>query len=327
MSIIAERTILFADLRGSTGLFERLGNTQATHVVTSSIGSLCAMVEHCGGTVIKTLGDGLMASFLEAGAAVRAARSMHQSLHKPEVRAGDHAAGLTEARPTLKVQVAVACGEIVEMDNDCFGDAVNIAARLLDHAGDNEILVTAEVVSRLTKLGQQRFRSLDQIQLRGRSEPVHVLLTTPRRDEHFAATRLETGGPATGPAGIRLSWLAQDRTFTPQEARLTLGRSPQATYCIDDSRVSRLHARIDWHGSTFQLSDLSYNGSYVRFDHDPELVALRRGRCTLHGSGSIGLGSPPSEQPATSIRFEVVRRCGAQITASPGRSPSRIALA
>ena len=86
-----------------------------------------------------------------------------------------------------------------------------------------------------------------------------------------------------------------------------LGRSPQATYIIDDTRVSRSHARIDWHGGTFQLVDLSYNGTYVRFDHDPEIISLRRGSCTLHGSGVIGLGTPPVDPVSPCVRFEVMR--------------------
>jgi hypothetical protein len=86
-----------------------------------------------------------------------------------------------------------------------------------------------------------------------------------------------------------------------------LGRSLQATYTIDDNRVSRSHARIDWHGGTFQLIDLSYNGTYVRFNHDPELITLRRGACTLHGSGVIGLGTPPTDALSPSVRFEVLR--------------------
>jgi pSer/pThr/pTyr-binding forkhead associated (FHA) protein len=76
---------------------------------------------------------------------------------------------------------------------------------------------------------------------------------------------------------------------------VVLGRSPQATYCIDDSRVSRSHARIDWHGGAYQLTDLSYNGTYVRFSGGSEVVALRRSTCTLHGSGAIGLGLPPTD--------------------------------
>ena len=97
-----------------------------------------------------------------------------------------------------------------------------------------------------------------------------------------------------------------------------LGRSPQAAYCIDDTRVSRSHARIDWHGGTFQLTDLSYNGTYVRFDHDPEIISLRRGSCTLHGSGVIGLGTPPIEPLSPSVRFEVMNA-----SATPSRSVPR----
>ena len=62
------------------------------------------------------------------------------------------------------------------MSGDVFGDAVNVAARLLDHAGDNETLATASVVDGLGEWERSRFRSLDQMQLRGRVEPVHVHL-------------------------------------------------------------------------------------------------------------------------------------------------------
>jgi adenylate cyclase len=86
-----------------------------------------------------------------------------------------------------------------------------------------------------------------------------------------------------------------------------LGRSPQATYCIDDARVSRTHARIDWHGGSFQLIDLSFNGTYVRFRNDTEVVSLRRGTCTLHGSGTIGLGASPIDAQAPCVKFEVMR--------------------
>ena len=97
-----------------------------------------------------------------------------------------------------------------------------------------------------------------------------------------------------------------------------LGRSPQATYCIDDSRVSRLHARIDWHGGAFQLTDLSYNGTYVRFSGDSEIVSLRRGTCTLHGSGIIGLGSTPADATAPHVRFEVMKFADTQPQKPPG---------
>jgi adenylate cyclase len=81
---------------------------------------------------------------------------------------------------------------------------------------------------------------------------------------------------------------------------VVLGRSPQANFCVDDSRVSRSHARVDWHSGSFQLTDLSYNGTYVRFN-DGEIVSLRRGSCTLHGSGTVGLGGV-ADRPRRGLR-------------------------
>ena len=52
---------------------------------------------------------------------------------------------------------------------------------------------------------------------------------------------------------------------------------------------------------------LSYNGSYVRFANDPAIVSLRRGTCTLHGGGVIGLGSSPTDATAPCVNFEVLK--------------------
>ena len=168
---------------------------------------------------------------------------------------------------------------------------------------------------------RSRFRSLDRLQLRGRAEPVHVHLQEPaRRFGDTAATAYgDMLAPAPEPEGIRLIWLDVNRIYAGTSLPVVLGRSPQATYIIDDTRVSRSHARIDWHGGTFQLVDLSYNGTYVRFDHDPEIISLRRGACTLHGSGVIGLGTPPIDPVSPCVRFEVLRFADTQRHVLPDR--------
>ncbi len=301
MTQIVERTILFADLRGSTSLYESMGNAEATAVVTQSVALLARIVESMGGQVVKTLGDGLMAMFILPKAALAAAEEMHDSME----RIGGPGSSLPQP---LKVQVALAGGEVVQMSGDVFGDAVNVAARLLDHAGDNETLLTATVLAGLPPGQRGRFRSLERMQLRGRVEPVHVyLLEAQRNPGDTAATAFGDMLPAPEPEGIRLVWTTQNRVYSGTDLPVVLGRSPQVTYCIDDTRVSRSHARIDWHGGTFQLTDLSYNGTYVRFDHDPEVISLRRGTCTLHGSGLIGLGTPPTEADGPCVRFEVMK--------------------
>ena len=82
MTPIVERSVLFADLRGSTSMYETLGNADATAVVTQSVALLARIVETHGGTVVKTLGDGLMAIFETPAPAVAAAVDLHESLDR-----------------------------------------------------------------------------------------------------------------------------------------------------------------------------------------------------------------------------------------------------
>lgn len=314
MTLIADRTVLFADLRGSTSLFETLGNAEATSVVTHCINALARPVAEWGGHVVKTLGDGLMAVFAESAPAVQASIVMHEVLETIVQKGSER--GASSGLRALRLQVGMARGEVVEMGGDCFGDAVNVAARLIDHAGDNETLVTAEVFIDVPYEVQSRFRSLDRLALRGRAEPVQVHVLTRRRGGDAAVTQFGDVSIAGEPEGLRLTWADVTRVFDNRQLPVVLGRSPQVNFCVDDSRVSRSHARIDWYSGSFQLTDLSYNGTYVRFN-DGEIVSLRRGSCTLHGSGVVGLGASPVDPGAACVRFEVVHFGDTQPVGSP----------
>jgi adenylate cyclase len=306
MTRISDRTVLFADLRGSTALFETLGNAEATSVVTHCVNALGGPVASYAGHVVKTLGDGLMAVFDDPLPAVQAAMLMHEVLDGMVSRGSER--GASAGLRALRLQVGLARGEVVEMAGDCFGDAVNVAARLLDHAGDNETLLTVEVLQGLPLELRGRFRSLDRLVLRGRAEPVQVHVMGGRRGaaSDMAATQFGDVGSVAEPDGLRLMWAGLHRVFASQQTPVVLGRSPQATFCVDDGRVSRSHARVDWHSGSFQITDLSYNGTYVRFN-DGEIVSLRRGSCTLHGSGAIGLGGTPTDPGSACVSFDVLR--------------------
>ena len=306
MTQIRQRAVVFADLRGSTALFENLGNAEATSVVTHTITQMRHAIESLGGRTVKTLGDGLMAVFEQPSDALTAAVSMHDALD--HLVAQGRQRGASPGLKALKLQVAMSFGEVVDMAGDCFGDAVNVAARLLDHAGDNETLLTVEVLQGLPLDLRSRFRSLDRLVLRGRAEPVHVHVLGGRRGaaSDMAATQFGDVTTVSEPDGLRLVWAGLHRVFASQQTPVVLGRSPQATFCVDDGRVSRSHARVDWHSGSFQITDLSYNGTYVRFN-DGEIVSLRRGSCTLHGSGAIGLGGTPTDPGSACVSFDVLR--------------------
>lgn len=302
MGTTKERAILFADLRGSTALYLKLGNNEAATVVTHSLAMLGQIVARSGGRVIKTLGDGLMAVYDDAERAVESANSLQEALE----RITPVADGVPIKSAAIKLKVAVAWGEMVEVEGDCFGDAVNVAARLLDLAGDNETLTTAQLLRELPSDQHERFRSIDKLHLRGRKEPVAVLRMEGRRFGDTQSTMLMDGGATDMPDGVRLQWLTTERIFSTAQMPVSLGRSPQASFCVSDSRVSRSHVRIESHSGHIYLSDQSYNGTYVKFDHDDQVLTLRRGTCTLHGSGVISLGAPLTDPTGTQLQFEVL---------------------
>ena len=298
------RCVLFADLRGSTGLYETLGNAFAAQLVSRTVSVLGQVISSRDGVLVKTLGDGLMATFTEPCTAIQAVIDMHSAI--AQIGPDEWAEADPQRRP-LKLQIGMAFGEMVEMGGDFFGDCVNIAARLLEHCGDNETLATSTLVETLAAHDKLKFRRLDLLQLRGRVEPVEVHVLERHDAPDMAATMFGNILATPAPSALRLSWLGAATVFTTSEMPLVLGRGEQAQCWVDDTRVSRSHARIDWHGGAFQLVDLSANGTHVRFAADGEVVSLRRGTCTLHGSGVLGLGASPSDPSAPCVGFEVVR--------------------
>ncbi|MEJ7137432.1 FHA domain-containing protein [Amphibiibacter pelophylacis] len=303
--VIARRTVLFADLRGSTSLFRTLGNSAATEVVMRAMSVLVPRVEAEGGTVIKTLGDGLLAVFATAVQGADAALRMHQALG--DLYRQIHALGDALQAVRLNLQITLVTGEVVEVGGDCYGDAVNVGARLLDHAGDDETLINHDTLVALPQALQRRFRPLEWLHLRGRADPVQVYVLG-RRSADALLTQYGTSLGTVGQHSevLRLVVAGQERVFASDDLPIILGRSPQAQARLDYARASRVHARVDWHGGDFQLFDCSFNGTWVRLGDAGEVVYLRRGTCRLYGSGVLGLGSHPAHDPAACVLFEVV---------------------
>lgn len=303
MSTTLVRTVLAADLRGSISLFETLGNASATALVTRCVGALGEVVVRGQGQVFKTLGDGLMATFASAEAACLCSERLHAQLEV--LASADRPVSDEQAAHTWRLRVALATGEVVEQQGDYFGDAVNVAARLIEHAGDDETLVTASLLEALPLRLQGTFRSLDRLAIRGRSEPVGVWVAVRQQVAEAATTHF--GDPALElPRRMRLelAWPGHRQAFSSADTPIMIGRDPQSTCSIDLPTVSRSHARIDWHSGGFQLTDLSFNGTHVQV-RGAEPLSLRRGTCTLVGTGRIGLGAPTRSGRVVGLDFLV----------------------
>ena len=199
---MAEVTVVFADLTGSIGVFEVLGNAKATQVVTRLtdwIGKVCAARQ---GRVVKNLGDGVLMVFARNDDAIEAVIEMQRS-HTERIKTWPENA-------KMRLQVGLARGEVIEQDSDFFGDAVNLASRLSDLSGPEQILGADSVIDELAADTTVRFRSLGAMDIRGRNEACMVYRVEWQNEilsDFFTVPAGLTTGPcagADGPARLRV---------------------------------------------------------------------------------------------------------------------------
>ncbi|HET8746623.1 MAG TPA: adenylate/guanylate cyclase domain-containing protein [Ramlibacter sp.] len=293
-------SVVFADLVGSTGIFERLGDETAGRFVTQFTAALAKIFEQHHGRVVKLLGDGLFVVFTQEEQAVTACIGIQERLQREPVRPG----GI--GRP-VQMQMGIESGEVVEIEGDCFGDAVNSAARLADLAGAQQILATQRVRAALPAPLQDRLRSLGPMYLRGKSDATEVFRVEWLPEHEAEATVM--GGSLSGhvpaEAHLEITIAGQRLELRPRGDPITLGRSMTADLPVNDSRVSRLHATLEWRGGHFVLSDASSFGTWVYFGNQPEPMVLRRTECYLVGQGQIALGCDRNAPEAPIASFSV----------------------
>jgi len=165
-------TIVFADLIGSTSLHEQLDAESVSRLMERYYTTMRTAVAEHGGTVVKLLGDGVMAAFGvprvaedDALRAVRAGVAMQDAFR-------DFARRELAAVADVGLRVGINTGEVVVAadDTDVVGDPVNVAARLQAEAGDGDVVIgeaTRRLVSSLVSLSP-----LGRFALKGRAESV-----------------------------------------------------------------------------------------------------------------------------------------------------------
>lgn len=287
--------VLFADLAGSTGLYERLGDAAAKKLVDECLGRLTQHAQASQGVVIKTIGDELMLRFPSADCAATAAIAMQR-----ENRI---------AKSPFSLRIGFHYGQVISEKNDVFGDAVNTAARLAQMARSGQILTSEESVQRLDLAHQRDARPFDFEKLRGKSQAIRIfeLVWEPRKE----VTRLMEQGQSISNTNlievsrsIRLSIRSNERRFTPEDAPITIGRESICMFTIASEFASRVHVHVEYRRGKFILLDRSTNGTYVTPDGDRE-VFLKGESLHLTRSGIISLGSPLLSQTGEILRYTV----------------------
>jgi len=161
------RTILFTDIEGSTALTQRLGDAKAREVLREHERIVREALAAHGGSEVKTMGDGFMASFGSATKALECAIAVQRAFAEWNASVGAH------GRAPLRVRIGLNAGEPVAEEGDLFGTAVNLAARIAGQAQGGEVLAS-DVVRQLVAGKGFLFSDRGDAVLRGFEEPVRL---------------------------------------------------------------------------------------------------------------------------------------------------------
>lgn len=292
-----EVAILFADVVGSTQLYEQLGDAQARQMVGRCLDIMRDATEANGGTVIKTMGDEVMATFPTADDAMNAARRMQEKIsNEPDLKHGNG-----------QVSIRIGChyGPVVQEYRDIFGSAVHIANRMTSQAKAKQIITTLSTVERLSPEWQATARQIDVATVRGKADEVILFEVLWQPEEATSMLPTVPWSKRGEGAQKRLSLRYQGKEVVVGGGRksVTLGRAEDNDLVVKGNLISRLHARVEASRDKFTLIDESTNGTFVQTEAGEEIF-VRRDSTQLTGEGVIGLGR--AAQPGTALAVHYV---------------------
>jgi class 3 adenylate cyclase len=291
----AELVILFADIAGSTRLYEKLGDQRARMVVSGAVGVMSDVTRRHSGQVVKTIGDEVMTIFRNADNAATAAAEMQDAVS---------ASGINQDI-TLAIRVGFHHGQVLIDQADVFGDAVNVAAYVTRQAKPGQILVSGSARQRLSERWSPETRPIARVDVKGKQEQVDLfeliwqademtmLQAPPQRGQDAAGARLVL---TNGNHRIEIG------TMCPS---FTVGRDERNDVVIVETIVSRYHAKVEYRNGRFVLTDQSANGTFVA-PEDGAGVFVHRDSVLLAGKGLLGLGAQPTPDARITIRYEQI---------------------
>jgi len=285
---LSEVSVLFADVSGSTKLYETAGDAVAHAAVEKCVSIMRDKTLNAKGRVIKTIGDEVMSAFPTADQAADAAIEMQSAISElPPV-------GNTQ----IGIRIGFNHGPVVERDGDVFGDAVNLAARLAGVATKGQIITARDTVMLMSPMLKAATRAITTIQVKGKAQEIQVYELIWQQSEDMTTLASQKSVYKPKNAKLRLIVQGSELVLSTERPAVALGRDASADLVIKERMASRAHGKIERRLDKFILTDHSANGTFVTIEGDKEIV-LRREEFTLRGHGWIAFGQ--SRASATDV--------------------------
>jgi adenylate cyclase len=290
-----ELAILFADVVGSTRLYEQMGDLRARDMVAICIDIMRSATEQRQGTVIKTMGDEVMSTFPSADEALNAAAQMQQQI-------SSHAQLKVDGQP-VSIRIGCHFGPVMLENRDVFGATVHTANRMTSQAKAGQIITTAATVERLSPEWRASCRQIDIAAIKGQGNEVALYEVLWQSDDVTSMVpAISMNSRPVRLLRLRLRANDRDLVLDEQHSSITIGRAEDNDVVIKGNLISRLHARIEISRNKFVLIDQSTNGTFVQTSSGEESF-VRRDSLQIKGEGTIGLGKLPEQDSPQTIRF------------------------
>jgi len=292
-------TVLFADIAGSTRLYDTFGGAKARELIADCLSHLKRLIQANDGTFIKTLGDAVMGTFPTPDAAAEAARQMHEEivLDSKMIQANIH------------LRIGFHHGDAICESQDVFGDAANVGARMVELAKSDQIITNKETLAQMTSDLKKMARIVDRTRVRGKDDimEIHELVWgQPEQMTMSSSFTEEMIASLTSKKDFLQIRYLQNRILVDHERPiLTMGRGAANHLIIEGPLVSRMHARVELQRNRFLLIDQSTNGTFLKMNEE-EPIFLRRDAIQLEGEGLIRLGRKIGEDEELAVRYRIL---------------------
>ncbi len=290
-----EVAILFADVVGSTQLYDKFGDTKASETVALCLDVMKEATYQFNGSVIKTIGDEVMCTFPSVDEAMGAAAMMQTRITADSKQ---------EGRIPVSIRIGCHYGPVVQEQNDIFGAAVHTANRMTSQAKAKQIVMSGDTVEQMGPELRKQTRQIDIATVRGRMDEVALFefLWNPEEATSMLPT-IEWESKARTALKMVLTFCGKTIEVSDKCKSINIGRADDNDLVIKGNLISRIHAKVEMRRGKFIIIDQSTNGTFLMNVLGDETF-VRRDSTELGKEGTIGLGAAEKAGTALSIHYK-----------------------
>ncbi len=289
--------VLYADISGSTALYEQYGDDLARADCATCIEVMVEVMKRFDGRLVKTIGDEVMCVFHDPAKGAMAATDMQTAVR----RANEESRFKT--RPQ-RIKVGFHYGPGIEEEHDIAGEAPITAQQLINMAKADQVLTSRATLEALPPELRAAVRFVDRVPAEAWSGEVEAyeMIWEVSGVTQISESLVERTRPRDVHERLTVTFRGEQHVLDRDHPRLTLGRVEGNDIVVANDLVSRNHALFELERGRFHFTDQSSNGSFLE-ETGGDVVRLRRERLTLRGSGRVCLGGPPEQNPEALVDF------------------------